>query len=108
MSSMSSARKPGTLWIAACMAAAAMSSGRVADRAPLGALPTAVRTADTITAAIVSKSEFGDIGVRNLKFDLPEFPKHPILLYRLLGHLGRSNFKLRIPISPITYRGQFL
>src|SRR5215470_609092 len=60
MSSISSARKPGTLWIAACIAAAAMSSGRVADRAPLGALPTAVRTADTITAAILFKPEFSD------------------------------------------------
>src|SRR5262245_42997772 len=53
MSSISSARKPGTFWIAARIAAAAISSGRIADRAPLGALPTAVRTADTITAAIL-------------------------------------------------------
>src|SRR5215471_10260192 len=54
MSSRCSGCKPGTLSIAARIATAAMSSGRVADSFPFGALPTAVRTADTITAELIA------------------------------------------------------
>src|SRR5215510_11488701 len=53
MSSNSSARSPAARSIAARMTAAAISSGRVADSAPFGAFPTAVRTAETITGVMV-------------------------------------------------------
>src|SRR2546426_4466698 len=53
MSSISSARRPGVRSMAARIAAAAMSSGRVAESFPLGALPTAVRTAETITGKLM-------------------------------------------------------
>ena len=39
--------------MAARIAAAAMSSGRVAESFPLGALPTAVRTAETINGKLM-------------------------------------------------------
>src|SRR6266576_1964918 len=52
-SSISDASRPGTRAMAALMAAAPMSSGRVSRRVPFGALPTAVRTADTITASFM-------------------------------------------------------
>src|SRR3954468_19944992 len=53
MSSRSSSLSPLTRSMAARMATAAISSGRVADNFPFGALPTAVRTADTITAEVM-------------------------------------------------------
>src|SRR5438093_5381099 len=46
------------------MTAAAISSGRVAESDPFGALPTAVRTADTITAEFIfdsSNEKHGDV-----------------------------------------------
>src|SRR6266404_310414 len=52
-SSISAAVKPGTRAMAALITAAPISSGRVSRRVPLGALPTAVRTADTITASFI-------------------------------------------------------
>src|SRR5271167_1681749 len=53
MSSISAGLSPGTCSIAAFITAAAISSGRVDDKAPRGALPTAVRTAETITADVI-------------------------------------------------------
>jgi hypothetical protein len=52
-SSISDAARPGTRAMASLIAAAPRSSGRVSRRVPLGALPTAVRTADTITASFM-------------------------------------------------------
>src|SRR5207253_9027295 len=57
MSSMSSLRNPFTRSIAARIAIAAMSSGRVADSFPFGALPTAVRTAETMTGELICPSQ---------------------------------------------------
>src|SRR5207237_9599567 len=51
--SISDAGKRGTRAIAALMTAAPISSGRVFRKVPLGAFPTAVRTADTITASFI-------------------------------------------------------
>ncbi len=48
-SSISAASMPAR-WITAFITSAAISSGRVVRSVPLGALPTAVRAADTITA----------------------------------------------------------
>src|ERR1051326_79623 len=53
MSSTSAGRSPGTRSIALHIAAAARSSGRVAESFPFGALPTAVRTAETITGEVI-------------------------------------------------------
>src|SRR5205085_8453182 len=47
---------PGARSSAALIAAAAMSSGRVSFRVPRGALPTAVRAAETITASFIASS----------------------------------------------------
>ena len=55
-SSISEASNPGTRAIASLITAAPRSSGRVSRRVPLGALPTAVRTAETITASFISSS----------------------------------------------------
>jgi len=52
-SSISEADKPGTRAMASLITAAPMSSGRVLRKVPFGALPTAVRTADTITASFI-------------------------------------------------------
>src|ERR1017187_5331592 len=52
-SSTSFLSRPGTRPSAPWMATAARSSGRVARKVPLGALPTAVRTALTITASLM-------------------------------------------------------
>src|SRR5689334_10764701 len=58
MSSMSSVRSPCTRSIAARIAIAAISSGRVADSFPFGALPTAVRTAETMTGELISVPQY--------------------------------------------------
>src|ERR1035437_6757385 len=55
-SSTSFLSRPGTRPSAPWMATAARSSGRVARNIPLGALPTAVRTALTITASLMDVS----------------------------------------------------
>ena len=52
-SSIADASKPGTRAMASLIAAAPMSSGRVSRKVPFGALPTGVRTADTITAFFI-------------------------------------------------------
>src|SRR5215218_5012482 len=56
-SSISRASREGTRSSAPRMAAAPRSSGRVARRVPFGALPTAVRTALTITAFSILVSQ---------------------------------------------------
>jgi hypothetical protein len=48
---MSLPSTPGARRRTSLMTAAAMSSGRTVRRAPFGALPTAVRVAETITAS---------------------------------------------------------
>jgi hypothetical protein len=53
-SSISAASNPGTRAIASLITAAPISSGRVLRKVPFGALPTAVRTAETITASLIS------------------------------------------------------
>ena len=55
-SSISDAAKSGTRAIASLITAAPMSSGRMSRKVPLGALPTAVRTADTMTASFITTS----------------------------------------------------
>ena len=55
-SSISDASKPGTRAMASLITAAPISSGRVSRKVPFGALPTAVRTADTITASFIIES----------------------------------------------------
>src|SRR5262249_59011252 len=55
-SSASAASIPGARFNASPIAAAASSSGRVPRSVPPGALPTAVRTAETMTASFMSAS----------------------------------------------------
>ena len=55
-SSISAGSSPGAPSRAARMVAAAMSSGRVVRSVPAGALPTAVRTAETMTASFMTIS----------------------------------------------------
>jgi len=52
-SSTSAGSRPGTRLSASLMAAAAMSSGRVLRSVPRGALPTAVRAMETMTASFI-------------------------------------------------------
>ena len=52
-SSISPGSRPGTRPTISLITAAAMSSGRVFRSAPRGALPTAVRAMDTITASFM-------------------------------------------------------
>jgi hypothetical protein len=52
-SSISAASSPGTRASASLITAPPISSGRVFRKVPFGALPTAVRTADTITASFI-------------------------------------------------------
>src|SRR6266576_3747654 len=52
-SSISATLSPGTRLAASLITAAPISSGRVFLNVPFGALPTAVRTADTITASLI-------------------------------------------------------
>src|SRR6266550_8993911 len=52
-SSISATLSPGTRPEASFITAAPISSGRVFLNVPFGALPTAVRTADTITASLI-------------------------------------------------------
>src|SRR5512139_2646963 len=53
-SSMSAGTTPGARRSASAMTAAASSSGRTTLSVPFGALPTAVRVAETITASCMS------------------------------------------------------
>ena len=55
-SSTSPGSMPGARFSASAMTVAPSSSGRVARRVPLGAFPTGVRTADTITASVTGLS----------------------------------------------------
>jgi hypothetical protein len=55
-SSISSTFRPGTLATASLMMRAPISSGLVSFKIPLGALPTAVLTADTTTASLIKTS----------------------------------------------------
>src|SRR5216117_3919688 len=55
-SSISAGSTPGTRAIACPIVVAARSSGRVPRSMPFGALPTGVRTADTITASCMALS----------------------------------------------------
>src|SRR5437660_39097 len=52
-SSISAFSKPSARFKASSITAAPISSGRVFFRVPFGALPTAVRTAETITASLI-------------------------------------------------------
>src|SRR5204862_4348605 len=56
-SSISDGSRPGARRSASPMTVAASSSGRVPRSVPFGALPTAVRTADTITASDIPISQ---------------------------------------------------
>src|SRR5262245_2224164 len=53
-SSICDVSSPGTRSTASLITAAPISSGRVVRNVPRGALPTAVLTADTITASLIS------------------------------------------------------
>ncbi len=53
-SSISAACNPGTRAMASLITAAPISSARVSRKVPFGALPTAVRTADTINASFIN------------------------------------------------------
>src|SRR6516225_5340790 len=63
-SSTSRGSRPGARRRAASIAIAASSSGRVPCRAPLGAFPTGVRTAETITASFmpITQEVFNRVG----------------------------------------------
>src|SRR5687767_19314 len=52
-SSISDVSRPGTRSMASLITAAPISSGRVVLNVPFGALPTAVLTAETITASLI-------------------------------------------------------
>src|SRR6185503_10888373 len=52
-SSISDVSSPGTRVTASLITVAPISSGRVVRNVPFGALPTAVLTADTITASLM-------------------------------------------------------
>src|SRR4051812_12478483 len=56
-SSTSAGSSPGTRAIASLMTTAAISSGRVYRSAPFGALPTGVRTAETMNASTMKAPE---------------------------------------------------
>jgi len=58
-SSIVSGGSPGRRFSKSLMTAAAMSSGRVVRNVPLGAFPTAVRTAATMTASFISEPPTG-------------------------------------------------
>src|SRR6202046_1842078 len=62
-SSISSGARPLARAIASLITTAARSSGRVLRRAPLGALPTAVRTELTMTASRMNHLVFDGIGI---------------------------------------------
>src|SRR2546421_7977881 len=57
-SSISDASRPGTRASASLITVPPISSGRVFLSVPFGALPTAVRTAETINASLIFTSEF--------------------------------------------------
>src|SRR5882724_7417122 len=63
-SSISAACNPGTRAMASLITAAPISSARVSRSVPLGALPTAVRTADTINASFIKSSAALPLDVR--------------------------------------------
>src|SRR5437762_411745 len=73
-SSISAGETPGARFSASPMQTAASSSGRVDRRDPDGALPTAVRTAETITASAIvilqqifdRIAHFGDLGIEEM------------------------------------------
>jgi hypothetical protein len=52
-SSISEVSSPGTRATASLITAAPISSGRVVRNVPFGAFPTAVLTAETITASLI-------------------------------------------------------
>jgi hypothetical protein len=64
-----------------------MSSGRVSRKVPFGALPTAVRTADTITASFMMFSAASPLDVRK-GF---AFPSDSIVLHFLVVRGVASN-----------------
>src|SRR4051794_30566306 len=66
-SSISAGSIPGARFSASAIATAPSSSGRVPRSVPLGALPAAVRTAETITASCIEVTQqvldrVGDLG----------------------------------------------
>src|SRR5215218_5416818 len=65
-SSISEVSKPGTRATASLITAAPISSGRVVRSVPFGALPTAVRTAETITASLIFLTYFWATEIRGL------------------------------------------
>src|SRR6266542_3565508 len=97
-SSISAISSPGTRALASLIAAAPVTSGRVFLNVPFGALPTAVRTADTITASLITlspmskcpmsdvrspKSDFGlwtfDFGLISQRFPSFQHVRNPFL-----------------------------
>ena len=81
-SSTSDGSRPGTRPIASRIATAAMSSGRLLRSRPLGALPTAVRTAETMTACAMRLPPEASIAQG---LSLAEHVLHPLLRLRLPG-----------------------
>src|SRR6188508_1713039 len=73
-SSTSDAARPGARFSASRMASAASSSGRVVRSDPFGALPTGVRTADTMSASAIeilqqvfdAVADFRDFAVKKM------------------------------------------
>src|SRR5262245_17523448 len=84
MSSISPASSPGTRSIADCIAKARRSSGRAEESAPRGALPTGVRTADTMTAFMIPpRGKKGPPPGRPPRLPL-SIPEHLALLQQML------------------------
>src|SRR3990172_6910958 len=77
-SSMSAGSSPPTRATASLITAAAISSGRVSFRVPRGALPTAVRTALTMTASFIGRTSGQSVSISQWPPRLQQMP-HPVL-----------------------------
>src|ERR671938_1599499 len=86
-SSISALSKPSTSAIASLMTAAPISSGRVNLSVPFGALPTAVRTAETMTASLIVPTL--------LPFN------QPLFLQPTVGQQVFDDFRHQRPVQPL-------
>src|ERR1044071_6366864 len=91
-SSISEVCKPGTRATASLITAAPISSGRVVRNVPFGALPTAVRTAVTITASLIL------LPLVSQRLPRLQHVRQPLLCF---AHAGERKERLALQVQKI-------
>src|SRR3954467_8010718 len=110
-SSISRASSPGARRSASAITVAASSSGRVPRRVPFGALPTGVRTAETMTASIMPVSQqvldrLGDLDELSVKQVIGGVDDHELLRIRS-ARVERLHLLEGTPLVALTLDKEF-